>query len=177
MNVQVLLGPAVNIQRVPLAGRNFETYRKTLTSLAVIGIGFVKGVQSEARRRFGQTLCRQTSRKPIAIRGSSNIDERTLRDDLSSGRFEMIVDEGDHGPLWPLTSAQRDIHVRKPSLVKAMCEGRVGFDGLVMSDWLHCRQPVAARALRARLEMPGRRVFRFLARPRGAKFSGRRKAC
>lgn len=42
----VLLGPCVNIVRTPLAGRNFETYSEDPFLAGIIGIGYVKGLQS-----------------------------------------------------------------------------------------------------------------------------------
>src|SRR6185437_15348726 len=48
MNVQVMLGPDVNIQRMPLAGRNFEDYSEDPCLAGEIGIAMVQGFKARA---------------------------------------------------------------------------------------------------------------------------------
>ena len=43
----MILGPTVNIQRVPLWGRNFEGYGEDPYLAARMGVAYIKGVQSE----------------------------------------------------------------------------------------------------------------------------------
>src|SRR5512136_1157113 len=53
MGCDILLGPCVNIVRVPLAGRNFESYSEDPYLAGRIGVAWVKGVQS---RQVGASL-------------------------------------------------------------------------------------------------------------------------
>lgn len=87
----VLLGPMVNIMRVPVAGRNFETYAEDPYLTGKIGTAFVQGLQS---RGIGASLKHYAcnNQEFERFRGSSNLDERTLREIYLAG-FEMIVKE------------------------------------------------------------------------------------
>ncbi|MDE6655935.1 MAG: beta-glucosidase, partial [Anaeroplasmataceae bacterium] len=46
-NVDMLLGPGVNIKRSPLCGRNFEYYSEDPYLAGRLASGFIKGVQSQ----------------------------------------------------------------------------------------------------------------------------------
>jgi beta-glucosidase len=68
MGCDILLGPCVNIVRHPLAGRNFEAYSEDPFLAGKIGIGYVKGLQSQ---RIGASLKHSpaTTRKSSASAG------------------------------------------------------------------------------------------------------------
>jgi beta-glucosidase len=46
LNVQVMLGPDVNTQRLPIAGRDFETYSEDPYLAGKMGAAYVEGLQS-----------------------------------------------------------------------------------------------------------------------------------
>jgi len=154
LGVQVMLGPDVNIQRVPLAGRNFEDYSEDPLLAGVIGAGFVRGVQMEgvgtSVKHFvanEQELERQ--------RSSSDIDERTLRE-IYLRPFEIIVREA---RPWTVMVSYNRVNGTYMSengpLIRGTLDREWGFDGLVVSDWgaVHSTAPAALAGLD--LEMPG----------------------
>ena len=53
---QVLLAPAVNIQRSPLGGRNGEYFTEDPYLAARLAVAYIKGVQANRRRRLHQAL-------------------------------------------------------------------------------------------------------------------------
>ena len=91
LDVNVLLGPGLNIKRNPLCGRNFEYYSEDPQVAGHMAAGLVKGIQSNGisacPKHFAvnsQELRRQAS--------NSVIDERTMRE-IYLTAFEITVRE------------------------------------------------------------------------------------
>jgi beta-glucosidase len=154
MNVQVMLGPNVNIQRSVLAGRNFETYSEDPLLAGRLGAAFVRGVQSQG---VGTSVKHFVGNEQELerMRSSSNIDERTLRE-VYLLPFEIIVKEA---KPWTVMAAYNRLNgtymTENSRLIREILKGEWGFDGLLMSDWgaVHSTVPAAASGLD--LEMPG----------------------
>ena len=78
VNVQTILGPAVNIKRSPLCGRNFEYFSEDPFVASEMAKSYIEGVQSQGVgaciKHFlaNNQECRRQS-------SSSEVDERTLR--------------------------------------------------------------------------------------------------
>jgi len=154
MGSHVLLGPNINIQRTPLAGRNFESYSEDPHLAGAIGVGFVRGVQSEnvgtSVKHFvanNQEHQRQT--------GSSNVDERTLRE-IYLPAFEQVIKQA---KPWTVMAAYNKVNgqfmTENKRLIQGVLKNEWGFDGVVVSDWgaLHATETAASAGLD--LEMPG----------------------
>jgi beta-glucosidase len=154
LRVQVLLGPNVNIQRTPLGGRDFEGYSEDPVLTGRIGTEFVRGVQSVG---VGTSVKHFVGNEQEAdrLRGSSNIDERTLRE-IYLLPFEMIV--ADAHPWTVMASYNRlnGTYMSENSrLIRGVLKGEWGFDGLLMSDWGAVHTTVEAANAGLDLEMPG----------------------
>ena len=154
MGAHVLLGPNVNIQRVPLAGRNFESYSEDPYLNAAIGIGFVRGVQSE---NVGVSVKHflANNQEHMRTSGSSNMDQRTLRE-IYMPAFEQIVKEA---KPWSVMAAYNKVNgvfmTENKALITGVLKQEWGFDGAVFSDWgaLHATETALEAGLD--LEMPG----------------------
>lgn len=90
-NIAILLGPAVNIKRSPLCGRNFEYFSEDPYLTGKLSSAQIKGIQEwevgTSLKHYAvnnQETCRMTC--------SSEVDERTLREIYLAG-FEMAVRE------------------------------------------------------------------------------------
>src|SRR5579875_1035655 len=154
MGVQVMLGPDVNIQRMPLAGRNFEDYSEDPELAGAIGIAMVRGIQSQG---VGTSVKHFVGNEQELerMRGSSNMNERTLRE-IYLRPFEMIVAEA---RPWTLMASYNRLNGTYMSenrpLIRGVLDGEWGFDGVLMSDWGAVHTTVAAVNAGLDLEMPG----------------------
>ena len=78
-DVAVLLGPAVNIKRSPLCGRNFEYFSEDPYLAGELSAAYISGVQS---KNVGTSLKHfaANSQEHRRMTSSSQVDERTLRE-------------------------------------------------------------------------------------------------
>lgn len=132
--VAVNLGPAVNIKRSPLCGRNFEYFSEDPYLAAELSTSLVKGVQS---RNIGVSVKHFAANSQEHRRMSSDsvVDERTLRE-IYYPAFESCVKEG---KAWTVMCSYNRINgvfsAENRSLLTDLLRGEWGFDGYVVSDW------------------------------------------
>ncbi len=154
MQSDVLLGPCVNMVRHPLAGRNFETYAEDPYLAGRIGIGWVKGLQS---KQVGASLkhfaC--NNQEVERFRGSSQIDERTLRE-IYLPQFEMIVQEAKPWTVMCSYNRLNGVYTSEHRhLLTEILKGEWNYDGVVVSDWNANHTTTASVQNGLDLEMPG----------------------
>ena len=154
LGVHVMLGPNVNIQRTPLAGRDFEAYSEDPYLAGKLGVGFVTGVQSQGVGTSPKHFV-ANEQELERLRSSSNIDERTLRE-IYLAPFETIIREA---RPWTVMAAYNRVNgtymTENAALLRGVLKGEWGFDGVLMSDWgaVHATAPAANGG--TDLEMPG----------------------
>ena len=153
LDVNVLLGPGLNIKRNPLCGRNFEYYSEDPIVAGRMAAGLIRGIQSNGvsacPKHFAvnsQELRRQAS--------NSVIDERTMRE-IYLTAFEIAVREA--APMTIMTSYNEINGVyahENKHLLQDILRDEWGFDGMVVSDWGGSNSAVAAVKSGGSLEMP-----------------------
>ena len=90
-NVDVLLGPTINIHRHPLGGRHFECFSEDPFLTGKIAINYVEGIQSKkVAACLKHFVGNDTEFERYTV--SSNIDEKTLRE-IYLLPFEMAIKE------------------------------------------------------------------------------------
>ena len=154
LGCDILLGPCVNIVRVPLAGRNFESYAEDPYLAGQIGSAWVRGLQSQG---VGASLKHfaANNQEFERMRGSSELDERTLRE-IYLPAFETIVKEAQP---WTVMCSYNRINGVYASqnhyLLTEILRDEWGFYGAVVSDWRANHTIVESVAGGLDLEMPG----------------------
>ncbi len=152
-DVQILLGPAINIKRQPLNGRNFEYYSEDPYITAEIGKAYVNGVQSKG---IGTCVKHFAANNQEHFRNMVDtlIDERTLHE-VYLYAFEDIIKSS---KPWTIMSAYNKLNGKYCSqsqeLLTNILREKWGFDGFVMSDWMGTYDSLFAHKAGLDLEMP-----------------------
>ena len=132
--VDVLLGPGINIKRHPLCGRNFEYFSEDPMVAGELGAAYIKGVQSCG---IGTSLKHFAANNQEIDRGtnSSEIDERTLREIYLRG-FEIAVKKAKPTSVMNAYNKLNAIYCSENKwLLKDILRDEWGFEGVVISDW------------------------------------------
>lgn len=152
--VAVILGPAANIKRSPLCGRNFEYFSEDPLLSGRLAAALIRGVQSQ---NVGASLKHYLANNQEKARLVSNsvIDERALREIYLAG-FEIAVKEAQP---WTLMCSYNQINGVYASddkrLMTDIPRGEWGYQGAVMTDWGAMNDRIAAIRAGVDLEMPG----------------------
>ena len=152
--VSVLLGPAMNIKRSPLCGRNFEYLSEDPYVASELSTALVKGVQSKnigtSPKHFAMNS-QETRRMSV----SSEADQRTMRE-IYLAAFEGMVKEA---KPWTMMCSYNKINgtyaASNKWLLTDVLRKEWGFDGYVMSDWGAVDRRLSSLKAGLNLEMPG----------------------
>lgn len=152
--VGIILGPAANIKRSPLCGRNFEYFSEDPLVTGESAAGLIEGIQS---KNVGACMKHYLANNQEKARVSSNsvVDERALREIYLAG-FEKAVKEAQP---WTLMCSYNKINGTYASdhkeLMTDVPRGEWGFEGAIMTDWGAMNDRVEAIRAGLDLEMPG----------------------
>lgn len=151
--VDVVLGPGVNIKRSPLCGRNFEYFSEDPLLAGELAAAYIQGVQEQgigtSIKHFAannQEFCR--------ILNNSQVDERALHE-IYLKAFEIAVRKAQ--PWTVMASYNRlngEYAVQNEWLLKRVLREMWGFEGLVVTDWAAMDDRVRAVEAGTDLEMP-----------------------
>jgi beta-glucosidase len=151
--VHVLLGPTVNIQRVPLAGRNFECFSEDPYLSAKMAVAYIQGVQDQGIAAcVKHFVCndQETDRYEI----SAEVSPRALHE-IYLYPFKAAVVEAGVYTVMASYNRVNGIHASENShLLEEILRNEWDFDGLVISDWYGTYSEKAAFN-GCDLEMPG----------------------
>ena len=149
----VLLGPCVNIVRMPMGGRNFESFGEDPFLASRMAVNYINGVQSEgvaATVKHFAVNNQEIDRMYV----NANVSRRALNE-IYFPAFKAAVQEANS---LCLMTAYNKINGRFASendyLLREILRKEWNYKGLIMSDWwaVHSSLPTAQGELD--LEMP-----------------------
>ena len=150
--INIILGPAVNIYRAPLCGRNFEYMGEDPYLAGQTAANYILGAQGEGVATTVKHFMGNNSdydRNHI----SNDMDERTMHE-IYLPAFRAAVQEGGTACLmtsYNLVNGIYSTHSRE--LLTDILRDRWGYKGLVMSDWGSTHDGLAAAQAGLDLEM------------------------
>jgi len=150
----VLLGPAVNIKRSPLCGRNFEYFSEDPYLAAEMAVSYTQGLQSKG---VGVSIKHFAANNQERRRMTSQsvVDERALRE-IYFPAFEQTVKRADP---WTVMIAYNRLFdgiycCENKRLLTDILREEWGFDGVAVSDWGAVSDRARGIAAGLDLEMP-----------------------
>lgn len=153
MNVSTILGPAMNIKRSPLCGRNFEYYSEDPYVSSELAAALIEGVQSQNVGTSAKHFLANNQEKR-RMTNSSDVDERTLRE-IYLASFEGAVKKA---KPWTVMSSYNRINGEfvgdSSEYLTKILRDEWGFDGYVVSDWGAVNDRIKALKAGLDLEMP-----------------------
>lgn len=157
-NVHVMLGPAMNIYRLPLCGRNFEYLGEDPYLAGQMAKDFIIGMQDQgvmATAKHFVANNQEFNRHQV----SSDVDERTLHE-IYLPAFKTSVISGKVAAVMTSYNPVNGIHASQhDELLNNILKGQWGFEGFVMSDWVSTYDGLACAKGGLDLEMPSGKLM------------------
>ena len=152
-DVSVILGPAMNMKRSPLCGRNFEYFSEDPYLAGELAVAYVKGAQAKGIGTSVKHFA-ANNQEYGRMRVDTRVDERTLREIYLSA-FERVVRDAQP---WSVMSAYNQVNGAYCSenewLLETVLRNEWGFEGAVVSDWGAVKDRVKGVGSGLDLEMP-----------------------
>ena len=130
----VMLGPAMNIMRTPLCGRNYDYYGEDPWLTSRIAVGYVQGMQAEQTIACVKHFALNNQEKD---RGKVDVevDERTLREIYLPAFEASIKEAGAMAIMAAYNKFRGEYCAQNDYLLNQVLKREWGFKGGVISDW------------------------------------------
>ncbi len=154
----MILGPAINIQRIPTGGRTYEYLSEDPFLSSRLSVGYTKGVQDN-----GAAACL----KHYALNNQENnrgtvnviVGERAMRE-IYLPPFKAAVEEADaYGVMAAYNKVNGWWCAENDILLNKILRDNWGFAGMVISDWNGTHSTVDAVTNGLNVEMPTQRFL------------------
>lgn len=153
LDVDILLGPGLNIKRSPLCGRNFEYFSEDPYHAGKMAASYIRGIQKHNVYACPKHFA-VNSQELRRMAMDSVVDERTLREIYLTG-FEIAVKEGNAKAIMSSYNQVNGEYANENKhLLKDILRGEWGFDGVVVTDWGGSNDHVKGVLAGSNLEMP-----------------------
>lgn len=149
-NIDVLLGPGVNIKRHILCGRNFEYLSEDPVLAGEIAAGYINGLQDLGVKACLKHLA-ANNQEYDRTTVSADIEERTLRE-IYLKPFEIAVKKSNPASIMCAYNKLNGIWCSENKyLLNDVLREEWGFNGPVISDWGAVHN--VSRAIKAGLDL------------------------
>ena len=154
----MILGPAINIQRIPTGGRTYEYLSEDPILSGMLAVAYTKGAQDDST---AVCLKHYALNNQEDYRGfvDVRISDRAMHE-IYLRPFEMAVREAD---AWGIMAAYNKVNGRwcseNETLLTTILRRQWGFAGMVISDWGGVHSTVDAVTAGLNVEMPGNRFM------------------
>ena len=146
--IHCLLGPAINIKRNPLCGRNFEYVSEDPYLVGELSAAYIKGVEDQGVATSIKHFA-LNNQESFRMNINSVVDIRTMREIYLKG-FEIAVKKSNPGTIMAsYNKINGEYACENPYLLKDILRDEWGYKGIVISDWGAVNDPV--KAIRAGL--------------------------
>jgi len=155
----VILGPCINIHRVPFGGRNFESYSEDPYLAGRLAVGYVKGVQGQnavATPKHYAVNNQEWERFMI----SAEISERALREIYLPHFRDAVVEGGAWAVMCSYNRLNGVYACENKHLLQEILKDEWGFEGFVVSDWGAVHSTVGTAMSGMDIEMPNGKYMR-----------------
>lgn len=153
---RMLLGPDVNIQRLPLGGRDFEMFSEDPYLTSRLAQEYVRGVQEKGVIATVKHFLLNDTELERTVK-SSNAGERAIHE-VYGAPFAAVAREA-LAVMSAYNPANGVYSSENKKLLTDYLRGELGFEGLVVSDWWALRSGVGAAEGGTDLEMPTKFFF------------------
>lgn len=151
--VNVLLGPGMNIKRNPRCGRNFEYFSEDPYLAGKMAASYVRGIQSNGISAcLKHFACNNQEEKRMTI--DTIVDERALREIYLTG-FEIGVKEGKPLTMMSSYNMLNGVHTNENPHLMSILRKDWGYKGVVVTDWGGENDRVKGLNEGNEIEMPG----------------------
>lgn len=149
----MILGPAINIQRIPTGGRTYEYLSEDPLLSSRISVGYTKGVQDN-----GVAVCVKhfALNNQETNRGSVNVivSPRAMREIYLPPFEATVVEANGYGVMAAYNKINGTWCAENPNLLDQILRKDWGFKGMVISDWGGTHSTVGSVTAGLNVEMP-----------------------
>lgn len=154
LDVNQVLGPALNVKRNPRGGRSFEYFSEDPYLAGKLAANLIKGMQENGTIATPKHFA-VNSQETRRMASNSVVDERALRE-LYTTNFEIAVKEGKPKSIMSSYNKVNGTYANENKhLLIDILRKEFGFDGYVVTDWGGDNDHVAGVKNGSNLEMPG----------------------
>jgi len=151
----MILGPAINIQRIPTGGRTYEYLSEDPLLSSRISVGYTKGVQDN-----GVAVCVKhfALNNQETNRGSVNVivSPRAMREIYLPPFEASVVEANGFGVMAAYNKINGTWCAENPVLLDDILRKDWGFKGMVISDWGGTHSTVGSVTAGLNVEMPSK---------------------